>query len=112
MDHGDTRALRAGNRRGPGPDPASFVEVGGRVLANGRDPYFPAWPDVVQLNAFDPALRSAAVDTVRSIADQCDGVRCDMAMLVMNDVFARTWGARVGPAPSTRVLANGDHRRP
>ena len=80
-------------------DPASFVEVGGRVLANGRDPYFPAWPDVVQLNAFDPALRSAAVETVRSIADQCDGVRCDMAMLVMNDVFARTWGARVGPAP-------------
>ena len=82
-------------------DPTSFVEVGGRVFANGRDPYFPAWPDVVQLNAFDPALRSAAVETVRSIADQCDGVRCDMAMLVMNDVFARTWGARVGPAPST-----------
>ena len=82
-------------------DPASFVEVGGRVFANGRDPYFPAWPDVVQLNAFDPALRSAAVETVRSIADQCDGVRCDMAMLVMNNVFARTWGARVGPAPST-----------
>ncbi|MDP9982159.1 hypothetical protein J2W14_001547 [Pseudarthrobacter oxydans] len=82
-------------------DPASFVEVGGRVFANGRDPYFPAWPDVVQLNAFDPALRSAVVETVRSIADQCDGVRCDMAMLVMNDIFARTWGARVGPAPST-----------
>ena len=36
---------------------------------------------------------------MRSIADQCDGVRCDMAMLMMNDVFARTWGARVGPAP-------------
>ena len=82
-------------------DPASFVEVGGRVLANGRDPYFPAWPDVVQLNAFDPALRSAAAETLRSIADQCDGVRCDMAMLVMNDVFARTWGGRAGPAPGT-----------
>jgi glycosidase len=81
-------------------DPASLVEVGGRVLANGRDPYFPAWPDVVQLNAFNPALRLAAVETVRSIADQCDGVRCDMAMCVMNDVFARTWGAGVGPAPS------------
>jgi hypothetical protein len=82
-------------------DPASFVEVGGRVLANGRDPYFPAWPDVVQLNAFAPALRTAAAETLRSIADQCDGVRCDMAMLVMNDVFASTWGARVGPAPGT-----------
>ena len=31
--------------------------------------------------------------------DQCDGVRCDMAMLTMNDVFARTWGDRAGPAP-------------
>ena len=81
-------------------DPASFVEVGGRVLANGRDPYFPAWPDVVQLNAVDPELRAAAVQTVRSIAAQCDGVRCDMAMLMMNDVFVRTWGARVGEAPA------------
>src|SRR6478609_4719104 len=52
-------------------DPASFVEVGGRVLANGRDPYFPAWPDVLQLNVFDPGMRAAAVQTVLSIADQC-----------------------------------------
>ena len=82
-------------------EPASFVEIGDRVLANGRDPYFPAWPDVVQLNAFAPALRTAVIETLIEIADQCDGVRCDMAMLVMNDVFVRTWGDRVGPAPST-----------
>ena len=30
-------------------EPASFVRVGDVVVANGRDPYFPAWPDVVQL---------------------------------------------------------------
>ncbi|HJY44633.1 MAG TPA: alpha-amylase family glycosyl hydrolase [Propionibacteriaceae bacterium] len=82
-------------------DPASFVEIDGRVLANGRDPYFPAWPDVVQLNAFAPTLRAEVIQTLREIGDQCDGVRCDMAMLVMNDVFARTWGDRVGPPPST-----------
>jgi glycosidase len=82
-------------------DPKSFVEIDGRVFANGRDPYFPAWPDVVQLNAFAPALRSAVINTLNEIADQCDGVRCDMAMLVMNDVFARTWGDRVGPAPDS-----------
>jgi glycosidase len=81
-------------------DPASFVRVGDRVLANGRDPYFPAWPDVVQLNAFSPDLRRAAVDTVGAIADQSDGVRCDMAMLMMNDVFERTWGERAGPRPA------------
>jgi len=80
-------------------DPASFVRVGDRVLANGRDPYFPAWPDVVQLNAFSPDLRRAAVETVGAIAEQADGVRCDMAMLMMNDVFERTWGERAGPRP-------------
>jgi glycosidase len=80
-------------------DPASFVRVGDRVLANGRDPFFPAWPDVVQLNAFSPDLRGAVIDTLGSIAEQCDGVRCDMAMLMMNDVFARTWGDRGGARP-------------
>ena len=29
------------------------------VFACGRDPYFPAWPDVLQLNAFQPGLRQA-----------------------------------------------------
>jgi hypothetical protein len=80
-------------------DPASFVRVGGSVVANGRDPYFPAWPDVVQLNAFSGALRAAVVETLTSIAAQCDGVRCDMAMLTMNDTFERTWGERGGPRP-------------
>jgi hypothetical protein len=69
------------------------------VLANGKDPYFAAWTDVVQLNAFSPLLRAAAIDTLLQIASQCDGVRCDMAMLMMNDVFARTWGDRAGPRP-------------
>jgi glycosidase len=80
--------------------PDAFVEVAGQVLANGRDPYFPAWRDVVQLNAFAPGLRAAAIDTLRAIAGQCDGVRCDMAMLMMNDTFERTWGGRVGAPPT------------
>jgi Alpha amylase, catalytic domain len=82
-------------------DPASFVRVGDGVIANGRDPFFPAWPDVVQLNAFSPDLRAAVIATLDSIAAQCDGVRCDMAMLMMNDVFERTWGGRAGPRPDT-----------
>jgi glycosidase len=86
-------------------DPGSFTDVDGTVLANGRDPYFPAWPDVVQLDTFSPALRDEVVRTLRDIADQCDGVRCDMAMLVMNDVFARTWGDRVGDPPAEEYWA-------
>jgi alpha amylase-like protein len=81
-------------------DPASFVKVGDRVLANGRDPYFPAWPDVVQLNASSPDLRGAVIDTLGRVAEQCDGIRCDMAMLMMNDIFERTWGGRAGERPA------------
>lgn len=80
--------------------PGAFLEAGGRVYANGRDPYFAPWPDVVQLNAFSEDLRTAAVDTLVAIGDQADGVRCDMAMLLMNDVFAKTWGDRAGPRPA------------
>ena len=82
-------------------DPASFVERGGRVFACGRDPYFPAWPDVLQLNAFNPGLRSAVIETLSDIAGQCDGVRCDMAMLLLNNIFERTWGLRAGAKPET-----------
>jgi hypothetical protein len=88
-----------------GPDdlarsPDAFLESAGHVFARGRDPYFPAWPDVVQLNAFSEQLRTAAADTLASIGDQADGVRCDMAMLLINEVFARTWGDRVGGPPA------------
>jgi len=81
-------------------DPAAFIQLGGRVFAHGRDPYFPAWPDVVQLNAFSPELRAAAAQTLLDIAAQCDGVRCDMAMLMMDDVFTSTWGDRVRTPPT------------
>ena len=56
-------------------EPGAFITAGGGVFACGRDPFFPAWPDVLQLNAFNPGLRTAAIATVSSLADQCDGVR-------------------------------------
>ncbi len=71
--------------------PECFVHDASGAVALGRDPYFPPWPDVVQLNAFAPELRAAAGETLRAIAEQCDGVRCDMAMLMTNEVFSRTW---------------------
>jgi glycosidase len=80
-------------------DPAGWLRVGGHVLAHGRDPYFPPWPDVVQLNAFAPAARAATARTLADIAGQCDGIRCDMAMLMFNDIFAKTWGSRAGQRP-------------
>jgi hypothetical protein len=82
-------------------DPASFVPMEGRVYARGRDPHFPAWPDVLQLNAFDPGLRRATIQTVLAIAGQCDGIRCDMAMLLLNAIFESTWGRLAGQRPET-----------
>jgi len=80
--------------------PEAFLRTAGGIVAKGRDPYFPPWPDVVQLNAYAPALRDAVAGTLVAIGGQCDGLRCDMAMLMTNAVFGRTWGARAGPAPA------------
>lgn len=80
-------------------DPVSFIKAGEKVFARGRDPFFPAWPDVLQLNAFNPGLRQATIDTLLDIARQCDGVRCDMSMLMLNTIFERTWGERAGAKP-------------
>jgi glycosidase len=64
------------------------------VLAYGRDPYFSGWPDTLQLDYGNPATQEAMMGELTKIAKQCDGVRCDMAMLVLPDVFERTWGRR------------------
>jgi hypothetical protein len=93
--------LVQGNADDARKDPAAFVSVSGKVFACGRDPYFPAWPDVLQLNAFQPELRQKVIETLSDIAGQCDGVRCDMAMLMLNQVFERTWGNRAGQRPAT-----------
>jgi len=81
--------------------PGEFFKIGDAVFACGRDPYFPPWQDVLQLNAFHPGLRQDAILALREIAGQCDGVRCDMAMLLITRVFEKTWGARAGQAPAT-----------
>ena len=81
-------------------DPSSYLRRHGFVFACGRDPGCPAWPDVVQLNAFHPCVRRMTRATLADIAAQCDGVRCDMAMLVMNGVFERSWGPRAGDPPA------------
>ncbi|HEY1409425.1 MAG TPA: alpha-amylase family glycosyl hydrolase, partial [Promineifilum sp.] len=81
-------------------EPGDYYKTGEVIVALGRDPNFPPWPDVAQLNAFSPELRRAAIDTLRAIAWQCDGVRCDMAMLMTGQVFGRSWGERAGPPPA------------
>lgn len=88
----------AGSEEQRAAAPQNFITLAdGKIFAHGRDPYFDGWPDTLQLDYANPALQEAMVQELLQIASQCDGVRCDMAMLVLPDVFERTWGRR--PAP-------------
>lgn len=81
--------------------PQNYVRVtrraGDLVLAHGRDPFFPGWPDTLQLNYGNPATQEAMTAELSKVAGQCDGVRCDMAMLALPEVFERTWGIPSAP---------------
>jgi glycosidase len=77
--------------------PQNFTRIGEAVLAHGRDPYFPGWPDTLQLDYANAELQQAMIGELVEVAGQCDGVRCDMAMLVLPEVFERTWGRRALP---------------
>ena len=70
---------------------------GDLILAYGRDPYFDGWPDTLQLNYGNPATQEAMTGELLKIANQCDGVRCDMAMLVQPEIFQKTWGISAQP---------------
>ncbi len=75
------------------------------VLAHGRDPYFPGWSDTAQLNIFSAKLRAEILHTLADVASQCDGLRCDMAMLLLNDIFAATWNGYVKHKPRKEFWA-------
>ena len=68
------------------------TDVGEMILAHGRDPYFPGWPDTVQFNYGKLELQEALINELIKISGQCDGIRCDMAMLVVPEIFEKTWG--------------------
>lgn len=75
--------------------PQNYTRVkrkqGDLILAYGRDPFFSGWPDTLQLDYSNPSTVEAMIKELLLISGQCDGVRCDMAMLVLPEVFERTW---------------------
>lgn len=76
-------------------DPYTYFcrkDLPGITFAHGRDPFFPAWTDTIQINYFNEEARTFMIERMRDIASLCDGVRCDMAMLVLNNVFENSWG--------------------
>jgi hypothetical protein len=81
--------------------PENYLRVetdrGTKIIAHGRDPNFPGWPDTLQLNYANPELHRVRIDELVAIAGKCDGVRCDMAMLVLPEIFQRVW--KLTPEP-------------
>jgi len=82
-------------------EPQNYVRIartgGDVILAHGRDPFFPGWTDTLQLDYSNPTTQGAMLAALQKVSGQCDGVRCDMAMLILPDVFERTWGRRPQP---------------
>jgi glycosidase len=82
-------------------EPQNYLRVetdcGPKILAHGRDPNFPGWTDTLQLNYANQELQVARIDELIAIAGRCDGVRCDMAMLLLPAIFQRTWGLTAAP---------------
>jgi hypothetical protein len=76
------------------PAPGTFeaeARFGNRYFAHGKDPYFDPWIDTVQLDyrVFETHQAMRAVAQTASMYG--DGLRCDMAMLLLPEVFAKTW---------------------
>jgi len=97
MDHSWTmthpeRFVRAERKKQEAYPGWFFKSRKGMYLAHGRDPYFPPWTDTVQVNFFSPGLRRALAAELVRVSEMADGVRCDMAMLGLNEVFKRVWG--------------------
>ena len=84
-------------------EPQNFFRVGDKVFAHGKDMYYDGWTDTVQLNYGNPALRMEMCEILRKMAGLADGVRCDMAMLICEDVLEKTWGGRLAPPGQPRA---------
>jgi hypothetical protein len=75
----------------------SFLHSNGRIYYHGRDPYYDGWTDTVQWDFSNPETLKLHIKLLTDLADVCDGFRCDMAMLPLEDVFQKTHGIRALP---------------
>jgi glycosidase len=77
-----------GAKEGTFPVDARF---GKRYYAHGRDPYFAPWVDTVQLDYRVMETHQAMTAVAQTASMFGDGLRCDMAMLLLPEIFEETW---------------------
>lgn len=63
-----------------------------KCVAHGKDPYFPPWTDTAQINYASRETVDAMAQTLLDLTAYCHGLRCDMAMLSIKEIFLKTWG--------------------
>ena len=80
-------------------NPARYTDSG---LAYGKDPYFDPWRDVIQWNYWESETRTLMKNNLLTVLKYADGARCDMAHLVLNDVFGKTWKEELDAYSYTR----------
>jgi hypothetical protein len=102
-----------GNENLLASEPKNYTRVqtasGEIIFARGRDPFFPGWGDTLQLNYNNEELQQAIMNELIKISTQCDGLRCDMAMLVIPDVFEKTWGLKCNPFWPDAIKKTKEH---
>ena len=94
VDHSRVRGCPECYVNFPNRRPGTFrvtAKAGQRWVAHGKDPYFPPWADTAQLDLRLPETRRALASELKYVSKRCDGVRCDMAMLVLREIFERNW---------------------
>ena len=80
------------SKENPGDKELFYQNRNGVWLAHGKDPYYAPWTDSVQLNLFNPKTRQMLEETLMQVCPLCDGLRCDMVMLMLNKIHKEIWG--------------------
>jgi len=75
------------------PDDFITLNINGKeyIFAHGREPFSPVWKDTLQIDYRSKSAREFMMKELLKLSKKCDGVRCDMSMLLLSDVFFDNW---------------------
>eukprot|EP01117_Protostelium_nocturnum_P007897 TRINITY_DN2819_c0_g1_i1.p1 TRINITY_DN2819_c0_g1~~TRINITY_DN2819_c0_g1_i1.p1 ORF type:complete len:544 (-),score=179.60 TRINITY_DN2819_c0_g1_i1:15-1646(-) len=76
------------------PDPAKYYKNGIAYGGMGGSGGY-TWTDTLQLNYWNPNLMKARTAELMRVASLSDGIRCDMAFLILNEQIETNWGPQL-----------------
>jgi len=69
-------------------DPSKYMS---NRIAYGSAGWGQSWFDTAQFNYWNPQLRKVRMQQIAHVASLSDGIRCDMAYLLVNSLFGSNW---------------------